>query len=74
MNDHLTDDHWLDASDVKVTVRDNEVTLAGLVAGRQDKRRAEDLADAVSGVTHVQNNLRVRPEQPAGAGGAAGSA
>ncbi len=23
------------------------------------KRRAEDCADAVSGVTHVQNNLRV---------------
>lgn len=27
---------------------------------RWEKRRAEDCADHVSGVTHVQNNLRVR--------------
>jgi hypothetical protein len=61
VNDRLTDDPYLDASDIQVSVKDNEVTLAGLVATRQDKRRAEDLADGVLGVTHVQNNLRVRP-------------
>ncbi len=27
---------------------------------RFEKRHAEDIAEAVSGVTHVQNNLRVR--------------
>jgi hypothetical protein len=61
LNDRLTDDPYLDASDIQVSVKDSEVTLSGLVANRQDKRRAEDLADSISGVTHVQNNLRVRP-------------
>jgi len=36
------------------------VTLAGTVGSRSDKRRAEDCVDAISGVKHVQNNLRVR--------------
>jgi hypothetical protein len=37
------------------------VTLDGQVARREDKRRAEDLAESVAGVKHLQNNLRVRP-------------
>lgn len=57
--EHLSQDHWLDASDVEVKVKDREVTLDGKVASRADKRRAEMCAEAVSGVTHVQNNLRV---------------
>lgn len=63
VNDRLSDDPMLDASDVEVTVASGEVTLNGLVTGRQDKRRAEDLAEAVSGVHNVQNNLRVRPNE-----------
>lgn len=59
LNDRLTDDHRLDASEIEVAVEAREVTLSGLVQSRQDKRRAEDIADSVSGVTHVQNNLRV---------------
>jgi len=60
VNDRLTDDPWLDASDIDVAVAIGEVTLTGEVLSRQDKRRAEDCAEMVSGVTHVQNNLRVR--------------
>lgn len=63
VNDRLTDDPYLDASDIEVSVKDGEVTLSGLVAQREDKRRAEDLAELVSGVTNVQNNLRVRPRE-----------
>jgi len=59
INDRLTDDAWLDASNIDVQVRDCEVTLTGTVNNREDKRRAEDLAEAISGVRHVQNNLRV---------------
>ena len=59
INDRLTEDPQLDASDIEVSVSGREVTLSGTVAHRFDKRRAEDLADSVSGVTHVQNNLRV---------------
>lgn len=57
--DRLTDDAFLDASDIELTVSEGEVTLAGTVSDRQAKRRAEDCADDVLGVRHVQNNLRV---------------
>ena len=59
VNDRLSDDPLLDASNVSVTVKEGEVTLDGFVSSRWDKRRAEDLTDDVSGVRHVQNNLRV---------------
>lgn len=49
----------VDMRDVKVTVRDGEVTLDGTVKRKGDKRRLEDLAD-VDGVLNVQNNLRPR--------------
>ncbi|WP_230533398.1 BON domain-containing protein [Microvirga roseola] len=57
----LTDDPYVDASEVEVIVKNQEVTLSGTVPTRFEKRQAEDLAEAVSGVTHVQNNLRVQP-------------
>jgi osmotically-inducible protein OsmY len=59
INDRLTDDWLLDATYIAVMVSSGEVTLDGTVNSRDDKRRAEDLADNVSGVRHVQNDLRV---------------
>ena len=53
VNDRLTDDPFLDATHIDVSVGGGEVTLAGTVTSRQDKRRAEDLADEVSGVKYV---------------------
>ncbi len=43
-----------------MSVTDGEVTLTGMVASREDKRRAEHLAEQVTGVGDVQNNIRVR--------------
>ncbi len=60
LNDRLTDDHRLDASDIDVKVDKGEVTLTGHVSQRADKRRAEDIAETIGGVKHVQNNLRVK--------------
>jgi hypothetical protein len=57
---HLTDDPWLDASGIDVAVSGGEVTLSGTVATRDAKHRAEHLVEDLYGVTHVQNNLRVR--------------
>jgi hypothetical protein len=67
VNDRLTDDSWLDASEMEVGVSSGEVTLSGTVDSREDKRRAEDLAEQVAGVRHVQNNLRVQGRQNPGA-------
>lgn len=59
VNDRLSDSHYLDASNIEVSVDSGEVTLSGTVDSRYAKRQAEDLADSVSGVNHTQNNLRV---------------
>ena len=57
--DRLADDPHIDASDIEITVRNGEVTLAGFVRDRSDKRHAEDVAEHVSGVREVTNSLRV---------------
>lgn len=62
VNDRLSDDGHIDASDIEVSVSNCEVTLSGTVSDRSQKRRAEDLAEAISGVLHVQNNIRVNRE------------
>ena len=58
--DCLTDDAHLDAGEIEVEVKSGEVILNGTVSDRHAKRHAEDLIDQVSGVKHVQNNLRVQ--------------
>ena len=58
VNDRLTDHQYLDASDIDVTVKEGEVTLSGKVFDRTDKRLAEDVAESVTGVKNVLNNLR----------------
>jgi len=68
INDRLSDDSHVDASDIDVTVSNCEVTLSGTVESRDVKRRAEDIAESVSGVTHVQNNLRVGQSSSWGSG------
>lgn len=74
VSDRLTDDPYVDASDIDITVSKGEVTLTGHVEHRSAKRRAEDLAESVSGVTNVQNNLRVRQSTGMGTGLGSGTA
>lgn len=73
IHERLADDPHLDASDIDVMVSDGEVTLSGHVDDRPSRRRAEDLVERVSGVGHVQNNLRVRDRQGEGSPGAGAS-
>lgn len=68
-NDRLTEDWRVDASRVSVAVKDGEVTLSGTVNRREDKRRAEDIVEDISGVKHVQNNLRVQDASANWSGG-----
>lgn len=60
INCRLTDDAYVDASEIEVTVDKGEVVLTGSVPDRSSKRRAEDIAELVSGVTNVENRLRVK--------------
>src|SRR5690348_11248810 len=59
VNQALCEDDELDASLLEVTVRDGDVVLAGRVATREDKRRAEDCIDDIAGVNNVENRIRV---------------
>jgi hypothetical protein len=63
-HERLTDDTWLDASNISISVSGGEVTLSGTVDSREAKHRAERLIEDLSGVTHVQNNLRVAKGNP----------
>jgi len=73
VSDRLSEDWRVDASEIEVTVSGSEVTLTGYVLDRDQRRRAEDIAESVSGVTHVQNNIRVRQSGQAETEGMSGS-
>ena len=66
INDRLTDDWQVDASDIEVSVLNVEVTLTGYVNERAQKRKAEDLAESVLGVTHVENRIKLNTPPPQG--------
>jgi hypothetical protein len=57
--DRLAQDDELDASDITVSTSGGEVTLEGSVPDRHSKHRAEDIVDAVSGVSDIHNRLKV---------------
>ena len=63
-HERLTDDPWLDASNISVSVSGGEVTLSGTVENREAKHRAERIVEDLSGVRHVQNNLRIQEGNP----------
>lgn len=58
----LTEDDFIDATNIEVLVKDCEVTLTGTVNSREEKRRAEDLIEDLLGVRDVNNTLRVVEE------------
>ncbi len=60
INERLTDHPHIDASEIEVAVKNGEVTLSGTVDDRQAKRMAEDIAESVSGVREVHNQIRVQ--------------
>ncbi|GAA4336912.1 BON domain-containing protein [Flaviaesturariibacter amylovorans] len=66
--DRLTDDDHVDASHIQVQVTGNEVILMGTVESREEKRRAEDVVESISGVRHVENRLRVNPRSTGASG------
>lgn len=59
VNEALTRDPDVDATDIAVRVAGGEVTLEGTVEDRRMKRLAEGAAESVSGVVDVHNRLRL---------------
>jgi hypothetical protein len=65
VSDRLAQQDHLDPSEIEVSVANGEVTLTGTVENRNEKFLAEEIADDVSGVNDVHNQLRLRRDQPA---------
>lgn len=63
ISDRLTDDHRIDATEISIQVSSGQVTLSGTVMDRDQKRQAEDMAERISGVREVTNNIRVSRQQ-----------
>ncbi|WP_437962160.1 BON domain-containing protein [Sorangium sp. So ce119] len=61
--DQISDHPDLDASDVEVKVQNGEVILSGTVRDRRFKHQLETLAERVSGVSDVRNEIRLYREQ-----------
>ena len=59
ISDALTEADDVDASGITVQVADGVATLGGRVGQRWMKHRAEDLADACTGVRDVRNEIQV---------------
>jgi osmotically-inducible protein OsmY len=59
--ERLTENAELDASEIGVQVHNCEVTLSGTVEDRYFKKLAENIAESVSGVKDVHNQIRVSP-------------
>jgi len=66
VNDRLSDDAQVDASDIEIAVNNCEVTLTGTVNSRWEKRHAEDIVETVSGVKNVENRLKVNANYNSG--------
>jgi osmotically-inducible protein OsmY len=64
VSERLMENPVVDATDIEVAVSGGEVTLSGTVDSRYTRRMAEETAERVLGVTHVQNNVRVRQSPP----------
>jgi len=58
---HLSDDRYVDASDIEVVVHEGEVILTGTVTDRRQRDRALRIAESVRGVIDVIGRIRVAP-------------
>jgi osmotically-inducible protein OsmY len=63
--ERLSEDPYVDASNIEIDIQNNEVVLSGSIDSKEAKRRVEDIVESVSGVSNVQNHLRVTQWTPA---------
>lgn len=58
--ERLTDDPFVDATDIEISVANGEITLSGTVETRRMKYAVEDLVAEMAGVSAVHNSIQVR--------------
>lgn len=63
INERLTDDDHVDASNISIQVKDGEVTLSGEVPERRLKHYVEDLVERCHGVREIRNQISVSRSQ-----------
>jgi osmotically-inducible protein OsmY len=73
INERLSDDDELDATNIEVSVSGGVATLTGTVTERWMKHRAEDIADQCGGVSDVVNQIKVQRSQHGFLGSLGGS-
>lgn len=58
--ERLSNEAWIDLSEVEVHVNDGHVRLEGEVPDRFSKHAIEDIADFAWGVKEIENRIRIR--------------
>ncbi|MCF7222405.1 BON domain-containing protein [Marilutibacter chinensis] len=66
VNERLSDDPVVDATDIDVRCESGRLRLEGRVPARWMKHRAEDIADSIPGAKDVENRIRVIAEERLG--------
>jgi hypothetical protein len=67
--ERLTYDDRVDASDIDIQVQGEDLILTGTVSSKEEKRRAEDIVENISGIRNVENRIRVgHSNEPSGRG------
>lgn len=61
--DQLTDNDFIDASNINVDIQDGNLALSGSVEDKWMKYAAEDIAEYTHGVRSIQNDINVRHPQ-----------
>jgi osmotically-inducible protein OsmY len=61
--ERLTDDPFIDASNITIDVANGEVTAQGAVQVRQQKHAIEDVIADVHGVTEIHNRITVASQE-----------
>jgi hypothetical protein len=59
INDRLALEAPFDTKDIEVTVKNHQVTLSGTIHSKKHRHLVEEIANSVSGIEAVQNNLAV---------------
>ena len=63
VHEALTEEPWLDATDISIAVSGGVVTLTGSVPNEDGVSRAAKTVAEVNGVTEVKNELKVNPNE-----------